>query len=171
MKYTLALSLLLAALPALAKGATDKDKKVQPGREPDPKEMAGKMTEHMSQGLDLNADQKKKVEGIIAESMPQRMELEKKVHKLEWDTDEKIRAVLTDEQKEKFDHWRLMKGHHPGMGRNGPPLGGRPGMAPGGPAKGGPAGQAGPEEGPKDGEGAPPAPPGDGPREDDGGGQ
>ncbi len=125
MKTTLALSMLLAALPAVAGAAADKP---GPMKDADPKLMAAKMTEHMTDHLakafSLAEDQKKKVQEILEQSMPQRMELEKKVHKLEWDTDEKIRAVLNDDQKEKFDQWRMMRAHAgigPGMGHRAPP--------------------------------------------------
>lgn len=161
--WAFSLPLLLAAFPAAAHhqggDADDQDGPPHQGDEaekPDPKKMASKMADGMSRGLKLKEDQKKKIETLVEQMLPQRIELEKKLHKLERDTNEKIRAVLDDDQKEKFDmmrmHQAMMRGG--GMGMRGP---GMKGMR-GGRGRGGPEGGRRPPEG-----SGGPGGPGDGP--------
>src|SRR5437762_2982498 len=74
-----------------------------PAEKADPKQMAEKMFESMSRELKLGAEQQRKIQPLITGMATQKSELEKKLRKLEHDTDEKIRALLDDDQKEKFD--------------------------------------------------------------------
>lgn len=170
----LALAVLLAAPSAFAEDAPPPgDEHAPPPQSqqqpppppkrhaPDPKEMAAKMTEHLKRALDLNDDQAKKVQGVIERDATQKAELTKRLQAMERREHEDIRAVLNDEQKEKFDmmraHQMMMGGMHGGMG--GPGMGGagmhgpRPG--PGGDQGGGGRPQGGPEGGPN---GNPPPP-------------
>lgn len=181
----LALLAVALSLPAHADDAPPADKaahgnergKRGPGqegmgwREADPKEMTARETERMKQALKLSDEQAKKVEGILTKSQPEREELMKKLRASERKTHEQIRAVLDDEQKEKFDMMRAHMMMRHGMGMGGPGAGGMqggPGMdrhgpsgAGGGSDMGGPgpdhAPGAGPQSGPQGG-----APPDDG---------
>lgn len=108
----------------------DHDMKKEGGqhKEHTPQEMADKMVQRMEKGLDLSADQKQKVSEIIKASIPEMTELKKKMQKIERQTNEKIRVLLDEEQKEKFDMMRarqnmMMGGHGKmgGMGRMGGP--------------------------------------------------
>lgn len=100
----------------------DHDMKKEGGqrKEHTPQEMAEKMVQHMEKGLDLSADQKQKVSEIIKASIPEMTELKKKIQKIERQTNEKIRVLLDEEQKEKFDMMRarqnMMMGGHGRMG-------------------------------------------------------
>jgi hypothetical protein len=134
--------------PPQDKGAHGKERgKRGPGeegmawREQDPKEMAARHVEHMKQMLKLTDDQAKKVADILAKSQPEREELMKKLQASERKTHEQIRALLDDEQKEKFDMMRAhMMMRHGGMG-----MGSGPGGMQGGPGgmHGGPRGMRG----------------------------
>ena len=86
-------------------------------REPNPQEMAERMVEGLEKGLDLTADQKQKVMEIVKGSAAEMFELKKKMQKLERESNEKVRVLLDDEQKERFD---MMRAHRRmGMGGQG----------------------------------------------------
>ena len=141
-------------------------------RESDPKEMAARHVEHMKKALKLTDEQAKKVGDILAKSQPEREELMKKLRASERKTHEQIRALLDDEQKEKFDMMRAhMMTRHNGMG---PGMGGGPGGMQGGPGMGhhGPSGAdggPGPDEGGGPRGGRPQGPDGGAPPDDSGG--
>lgn len=130
MKTLIALALVLACSPVFA---ADKAAKKDKPKERDPKEMAQKMTDHLKEALDLSDDQAKKVGSIMDASAGEEQALTKKLREIERAKHEKIRAVLNDEQKEKFDMMRAhrmmmmrgggMMGHGRGGrgGRKGPP--------------------------------------------------
>lgn len=109
----LAALLLLAALPTLAEKG-DHGKK-GPMEAPDPKEMAAKRADHLEGALGLNAEQKAKVKAILEAEMTEMQALHKRLEELRRGNHEKIRALLNDEQKEKFDTMRakrrLMRHH------------------------------------------------------------
>lgn len=91
--------------------------------------------------LDLNSDQRTKVDQIIADSRRQLMEVrresEPKMSEITRETQDKLKAVLTPDQWEKFqDQLSQMRARH--HHRPGGP-GGPDDMGPGGPPFGGPS--------------------------------
>lgn len=80
--------------------------------------------EQMSQRLQLNADQKVKVEQIFNDTREQlravRRESEPKVNAIRQQADERLRQVLTPEQWEKFQSVRADMGERERRGRGGP---------------------------------------------------
>lgn len=77
--------------------------------------------EQLAERLDLNADQKTKVQQILGESREQlravRRESEPKVVEIRRQTDERLQQVLTPEQWEKFQSVRHeMRGRRGGRG-------------------------------------------------------
>lgn len=125
MRNMLMLSLCLTALPLAAEEGRGEGKPQKPLTAA---EMADKKAEHMERGLGLSADQKQKVKAVLQSTAAEKDALEKKLQKLERQTNEKIRVLLDEEQKEKFD---MMRAHHKMMERRG----------------GGPGGMKGPRHG------------------------
>lgn len=170
MKRLAPLLALFLALPALAEdappsgGGNDKaaagdqagpppaGRRQAPGarRSFEPKEMAAQTAQHIGKALGLNDEQTKKVQAIVERDAAKKLQLEKQLQAMERRQHEEIRAVLNDEQKEKWDMMRarqdlmmermrgggMMMGGMGGM-RGGPGMGG-PGMGMGGPGMGGP---------------------------------
>ena len=124
MRIAFAALLLTAVLPALA---ADNAKPSKP-REPDPKQMARRMVENLERDLSLTAEQAKTVAVILEESLPAAQALRKKLQEHERQLHEKIRAVLNEEQREKFDmaraHQRMPRGQDWKGGEARPPRSG-----------------------------------------------
>jgi len=78
--------------------------------------------EQFSQRLDLNQDQKTKVQQIFSDTREQlnalRKESEPRVQEIRGQADERIRQVLTPEQWQQF---QKIRAEHPRRGRGGPP--------------------------------------------------
>ena len=124
MRNAISLLVLTLAVPVFSEGR----------KEPDPKEMAQKHAEKLAEHLDLSAEQSKQVSAIMKESAAESAELEKKLRDHQRKMHEKIRALLSDEQKERFD---MMRSRMPMMGMGGRG-GGMGGPSMGGPGMGGP---------------------------------
>ena len=128
---TVALALAALSLPALAQSDTQTQ-----GTEPT-YGRHGRMSvdermQHLTQALNLSADQQAKVKSILQDQHKEMQSLRQdtslsqqdrraKFQQVRQDTHQKIRDVLNDEQKAKFDE---MKSRHQGrMGKHGPPSG------------------------------------------------
>lgn len=130
MKRLLALLTLTLALPAFAADGPPPNKG-GPQPKPDPAAVAAKEAEHMKEGLQLTDDQAAKVKDILSKNINERMELEKKLREQDRRIHEAIRALLTDEQKERFDMMRAYRAMHRDGMHHGMHPGMRPGMKPG----------------------------------------
>ncbi len=118
MRFIMALVLCAAAGPLFAQEGMEGMK------EQTPKEMAQHTADVMEHALKLTPDQKSKVSAVLEAQASERAELTQRLQKLERLSHEKIRAILDDEQKEKFDMFRaqrrMMGGQ--GMGSGMPPM-------------------------------------------------
>ncbi len=65
--------------------------------------MADRMVKRISSHLELDQDQQLQLEQIFAERKPQMQAIMEQMKNLKQETNTAIRAILTDEQKEKFE--------------------------------------------------------------------
>ncbi|MBI4370208.1 MAG: Spy/CpxP family protein refolding chaperone [Elusimicrobia bacterium] len=160
--------LLLAALcstgliisPAAWSEDASKSGSTTPKTEVKKESRTERMLEMMKEKLKLDAAQTGKIEKIVADdeksSEPMRSEMKKlavqlnelrhKMKKNKEQANEKIREVLTPEQRLEFDKMQHPRGRRPNMkGGQGGPMGGKMG------GSGGPGGQGGPMGGPSGG--------------------
>jgi hypothetical protein len=132
MRSVLVASLALIALSASAQpqqqGAPQQPPQQQAGapkpQKPlDPKEAARLFVQRLTEDLDLSKEQSDKIFAIAQPAAEQEAELVKKLREHQRTTHEKIRGVLNDEQKEKFDalRFRRPEGAAPQAGAPGAP--------------------------------------------------
>jgi Spy/CpxP family protein refolding chaperone len=116
MRQTLSVCLLALAVAASAQMQPPAG---QPPKPLEPKEAAGKFVERITKDLSLTPDQAKKILAIAEPAAVAEADLLKKLRDHQRSTHEKIRALLDNEQREKFDLLRLRRGPQPGAGPDG----------------------------------------------------
>lgn len=111
-----AVAALLCAAPLSAEHHEDdpEGKDGQKMEQMTPAQQADKMLSHMEKELKLTADQKSKLKPLIEKGAADRKEMHEKFQKAEREHSEQVRALLTDEQKEKYD---MMRARRKMMGR------------------------------------------------------
>jgi Spy/CpxP family protein refolding chaperone len=125
---TLALALALLSFPVIAQQTSSTDQTGEGQGRHHGMPSVDERVQHMTKALNLSADQQTKVKSILENQRDQMMSLKQdssmsqqdrhaKFGQIHQDTQQKIRDVLNDDQKAKFD--QMQQRHKEQMGKHG----------------------------------------------------